>query len=336
VAYAAKIAQRQHDPPESMVTHDWRNLFLHLVAAVVADALGRDEYNGVAGRLASEEGLGKLRLRLKSAGTLQKRYWICSFCINQHSSICSSFGRPPLEGTIEHQRWDANCRDTVTRQLHPPCQCSEPKILNDTPDLCELNKFDSMMALLSRDVVGFGQVVAVDRNFNLFSRLWCIAELVQAYVSHIPQRVLLASSSVLELDNEAAILAKIPDVHQFDAQLQALIFGDRGLMSSRLVGFDILHAAARSALRVRAAAAVAAASCSDGNRSSSDEELCHREDCHDRRGDVPWARRTRTLSVASSMLDGEQARQRTLSLASTAAEEDKECGSGRGFWRGCA
>merc|ERR1712014_167506 len=120
------------------------------------------------------------------------------------------------------------------------------KIFNDSPDECEMNKFDDMMALLQEKVPCFSQVVAVDRSFQLFTRIWCVAELVQAYLSDTPQRVCIFSSGVLQLDNEdhrmyaklanmtiadceasrpedkQAILAKVPDQEEFDSQLQMM------------------------------------------------------------------------------------------------------------------
>jgi len=262
--------------PQCMVTHDWRNLFLHLVAAVVADALGLDEYEATAVSLASG-GVTALELRLQETGTLHQLYWICAFCLNQHASICGSHGQQPPEGTTDYVRWDANRRDTVTKDLHTLCACKEAKFFNDFPDECEMNKFDDVMAFLRQEVPDFRQVVAVDRDFNLFTRLWCIAELVEAHLTGIAQKVCIMSSDVLDVDNadlsiyvklvtltvtqcsasrpedKAGILAKIPDVSEFDAQLQAVIFGERGLLSRRLIGCDVMLAAIQSAGRVRAA-----------------------------------------------------------------------------------
>jgi len=46
------------------------------------------------------------------------------------------------------------------------------------------------------------------------------------------------------------VLVKIPDVHDFDVQLQNTIFGDRGLMRRQFIGFGALEAAARVARRL--------------------------------------------------------------------------------------
>lgn len=272
--------------PECMVTHDWRNLFVHLVAAVVANSMGHDQYHKVAADLVDGQ-IDDVRDKVQAAGGLERRYWICAFCVNQHSSICDGFGRPPPNDLKGAARWEANCHDSLTSDLLPRCHCTETKHFNDSPASCELNKFDSMMGFLLQSVPGFRQLVAVDRKFDIFTRLWCIAELVEASLSAMPQEVCLFSDKVLGIDNEdlsiyiklasltaadccatrpedkAAILAKIPNVHEFDAQLQALIFGTRGLLASRLVGTDIFYAAVRASLRVSAI--------SERIRNSSDE-----------------------------------------------------------------
>merc|ERR1712232_94951 len=134
-------------------------------------------------------------------------------------------------------------------------------------DKCEMNKFDDMMSLLQQEVP----------NFRLFTRVWCVAELVEAYLSGIPQNVLLLSRRMVDAnsgdldiyvklamlsvsdcratfpEDKEAILAKIPDVAEFNAQLQAVIFGDGGLFGRELAGFDFLYSAARTARRVKAA-----------------------------------------------------------------------------------
>merc|ERR1711920_60257 len=79
--------------------------------------------------------------------------------------------------------------DPVTCAEHPVCSCSHPKWLNDSSPrngdgesmLCEMNKFDSMMFVLARCNRDFRQVIACDREFQLFTRTWCIAEI---YVAH--------------------------------------------------------------------------------------------------------------------------------------------------------
>ncbi|CAE8728787.1 unnamed protein product, partial [Polarella glacialis] len=55
-------------------------------------------------------------------------------------------------------------------------------------------------------------------------------------------------------EDKEAILSTIGNVAEFDAQLQAVIFGKGGLLSRQFIGFDSLDAAGRAARRVAAAA----------------------------------------------------------------------------------
>eukprot|EP00405_Crypthecodinium_cohnii_P024618 CAMPEP_0206487842 /NCGR_PEP_ID=MMETSP0324_2-20121206/41943_1 /ASSEMBLY_ACC=CAM_ASM_000836 /TAXON_ID=2866 /ORGANISM="Crypthecodinium cohnii, Strain Seligo" /LENGTH=209 /DNA_ID=CAMNT_0053966523 /DNA_START=241 /DNA_END=866 /DNA_ORIENTATION=+ len=91
-------------------------------------------------------------------------------------------------------RWDRSRRDTVSDEAYPACDCATTKYLNCTPELCEINKFDDMMAHLSKVVPDLRQLVAVDQKFILFSRAWCVAELVEASMSEIPQNVEIYSN----------------------------------------------------------------------------------------------------------------------------------------------
>jgi len=261
--------------PQCMVTHTWSNLFIDLVAAVVAHACGLQDYSRIADRLAAG-GHEALKKDLEARGALRWKYWICALCVNQHAGICGSFGREPTPGTQAHDRWDEARRDSVTKEVFTCCACQQPKHLNDNPDLCELNKFDAMMRVLKGDAPGFCQLVAVDRNFGVFSRAWCVAELVQAHEAGMPQYIQLPSCEGLRDDaqdlslyiqltsltvaeaeatlpeDRDAILAKIPDIPLFDAHLQTLIFGAHGLLNRRFSGFGAILGAVTTARRMKA------------------------------------------------------------------------------------
>ncbi|CAE8665054.1 unnamed protein product [Polarella glacialis] len=241
---AGQVKQAQR-----MVTHNWDNIFLHLVAAIIVDGIGEDNtYEAVASQLLVDGGLADLRQKLCNSGSLTSTYWVCAFCVNQHASICGGFGPTPLEGTQEHTTYERKKRDSFGNLL-PVCTCKQPKHFNSSPLECELNKFDDMMAYLSRSSL-LKQVVAVDASFALFSRAWCVAELVEADTSCIPQAVLIRSAESLDqhfdslnsldvreceasrLEDRDFILQKIPDIDKFNARLQWLIFGSEGLLKA--------------------------------------------------------------------------------------------------------
>ena len=99
---------------------------------------------------------------------------------NQVLSVCVSLAyQPSLWGTM-FSPWPA---------LEKPCTSLRPQ---------ELNKFDDMMAYLHRECPHFLQVVAIDTHFMIFSRAWCVAELVQADASHLEQHMMIHSPGVLE------------------------------------------------------------------------------------------------------------------------------------------
>ncbi|CAK9007250.1 Uncharacterized protein SCF082_LOCUS9375 [Durusdinium trenchii] len=270
LAAKGKLSQQM---PDCMVTHTWSGLFLHLVAAIVSDALGLDEYHRIASKMSSGK-LMRVKQKLAAKGVLHNRYWICCFCVNQHASICNGVGEAPSDPAAL-ARWERNRRDTVTGQLLSLCDCKEPKVLNDQPDKCELNKFHSMMLWLQQQKPNFRQLVAADGDFNVFERAWCVAELVAAHDADIPQRICLYSNSPFDFDEEDLsayaklasisvanslasrpedkdmVLEKISCVKDFDRELQFLIFGNRGLLKQKFIGFDSLVPAARTTRRLR-------------------------------------------------------------------------------------
>lgn len=274
VAYAEMLKQDAL-PAQCLVTHTWSSIFVDLVAAVVADALGLKDYAEIADALAAGRHAALLE-ELSIRGNPYQAYWLCAFCINQHAGICGGFAHEPPQGTVAHAKWDSSRKDSVTGDVFMCCDCNQPKFFNDSPDECELNKFDHMMSLLQKEVPGFCQLVVVDRKFEVFSRIWCVAELVQAYLSGMQQRVQLCSCEGLrddapELDiyiklatmtvaeaeatraeDKDAILRRIENIPDFDAHLQFVIFGGHGLLSRCFVGFGILEAAAHTARRMRA------------------------------------------------------------------------------------
>lgn len=231
---------------EKMVTHQWGNIFVHLIAAVVADALGHFTYDKEVQLLKDSDGIDKVKDALHKHDALDTLYWICAFSINQHASICASHGPEPEE-PLQRADWEVKRKDSVTGELLPLCTCQQCKIFNSRPVESELNKFDDMMAYLFHKVGGFTQVVAVDASFDLFTRAWCVAELVEAEMQQMPQRVILHSEASLlrhydtlshldvgkcrasRAEDTELILSKIGDVGAFNSRLQWLVFGADGL-----------------------------------------------------------------------------------------------------------
>ncbi|CAE8667472.1 unnamed protein product, partial [Polarella glacialis] len=242
VAYAVTMMNGACSLPDAMVTHNWGNLFRDLVAGICADALGLSEYALVSELL--DRDVVALESMLANSGKIQKTYWVCAFCIAQHSCICHSISARDV--------------DPVHGMEPPTCDCGWPKCFNDTPEVdalgrsvhCELNKFDDMMGHIARIDDQIEQLIVVDSKFDLFTRAWCVAEVAEAFRIGIPQKMKIKCGQVLHAFEErlrllkvhemeasrpedvAEILAKIPDKDAFNAQLQTLIFDENtGLLA---------------------------------------------------------------------------------------------------------
>lgn len=233
-ALATMLMEGVPSKPQKMVTHSWVNLFRDLVAAVCADALGDAEYGQIAELLGQD--IGRVEAWLQQAGKLQATYWICAISVNQHCTICAS---NPYHS-----------KDPVTGVVHPACDCGLPKMWNQSPPLiasgrsipCEVNKFADMMRLLAVEDWKFEQVVAIDMDFSIFSRAWCVAELQAANDMGMKQRLRVHSATGLAVhedqlraldivdmkasrqEDKDEILSGIPNVAAFNAELQRLIF----------------------------------------------------------------------------------------------------------------
>ncbi|CAE8618650.1 unnamed protein product [Polarella glacialis] len=206
-AYATVVANGQPRLPQKLVTHNWSNIFSHLIAAVLADCMNCQTFEKSLAMLLEPKGLEELRKRL--ANKLHNRYWICIFSVNQHAGICAT---PP----------EADSHGMPIQ----PCTCLLEK--HWTGDQCEMNKFDDMMAYTRTVVPGFAQVVAVDIELACFSRIWCIAELIEARHSNIRQVLKIYSDDLVE-----QFRAKI---QAFDVRnAQASFARDRDLILGKLI-----------------------------------------------------------------------------------------------------
>eukprot|EP00419_Tripos_fusus_P065546 CAMPEP_0172930790 /NCGR_PEP_ID=MMETSP1075-20121228/219167_1 /TAXON_ID=2916 /ORGANISM="Ceratium fusus, Strain PA161109" /LENGTH=562 /DNA_ID=CAMNT_0013792103 /DNA_START=802 /DNA_END=2491 /DNA_ORIENTATION=- len=254
--FADVVNEKEGGMPQHMVTHCWSNSFSHLVAAIVASRKDKACYESYVHSLGTPELLHNL------GDKASERYWICAFCVNQHSSICGGFSPEPSHGTQEHSDWDSARRDTVTNNIYPLCKCGQPKYFNDSLVECELNKFDSVMKTLSLSP-NISQVVATDLKFEVFERAWCVAELVEADDLKIRQELILYNRGCLHThcqrltqlsvhsckasrkEDKEDIINKIGDTVAFDKHLQNLLFRSTGLLRTRTNHMDQLSAVAR-------------------------------------------------------------------------------------------
>jgi len=236
---------------QRMVTHTWGNKFADLIAAVVADALDQPKYEAILPRLRPDR-IGCLIEELEKGGGLNIAYWICAASVNQHASICSHIPK----------------RDTspVTRAEHAVCSCSHPKWLNVSSPRngkgesipCEMNKFEDMMIDLAKCNRDFRQVIACDREFQLFTRSWCIAEIHVAHEHCMRASLVVHSAKVMarhrdvveQMDvrnmsasrpeDTAMILRNIEDPVAFNDTMKWILFDeDKGLFKDQ----GILHTA---------------------------------------------------------------------------------------------
>jgi len=227
------LMQEKRQLSDCMVTHAWSNLFRDLVACVVAHVLQESSYELVLKLL--DEDLSILEGILEQAGHLQYSCWICAFAVNQHTGVCAS---PPL------------IPDPVSGMRHEACDCGLPKFLNHDGTLaadgrsieCEMNKFDDVMMFTFSRNKQLVQCIAVDVDFEVFSRAWCIAEVVessrigikavlvvpsrQQLVAHTPKllRLKVEEMQASFPEDKELILARIDDKPSFNRQLSNLIF----------------------------------------------------------------------------------------------------------------
>ncbi|CAJ1443500.1 unnamed protein product [Effrenium voratum] len=254
---------------ERMVTHNWGNRFSHLVAAIVADAMGCACYADVLDSLRTVNDVVVMREKLNKTGALRITYWVCVFCVNQHASICAGFGPCP-SAEPAWAAWDSKRRNSVTGEVYPLCSCSTRKYFNDEAALTELNKFDDLMRFLASQLPVFVHVTVADEHFEVFKRAWCVAEIVEGSALNIRQRIVVPSSTCLDehygtlknldirnceasrVEDKEQILSRIDDVAGFNEYLGWLIFDVDGIFSGFLDGEARLAMVGRLSLRMKA------------------------------------------------------------------------------------
>jgi hypothetical protein len=230
-ALAAVIMNGKTVRPKVMVTHHWDNIFTHTLAVIIADAIEVFTFGDIVEDLTSAAGVAKLIQRFETKNVLSKTYWFCAASVNQHCAICSGFGPGGPES------------DSVSETVYPLCGCGLEKHFSG--DACEMNKFDDMMKALrafhATQDAQLEQVVAVDVNFTIFTRAWCVAELVEANASGMPQRLKLFEKRILKKDRRLletldvrkcqasrpedveGLMLKIDDIDGFNRKLRKLL-----------------------------------------------------------------------------------------------------------------
>ncbi|CAE7455228.1 unnamed protein product [Symbiodinium natans] len=241
---AAIRLEGQARRPDRMVTHSWSNYFAHLVAAVVADAMELPSFESVIPRLEGRE-LEALREELLLKNKLGLAYWICCFSVNQHAGMC-------------HTVHPSERPDPVTGLLPIACTCQHAKYTGRREPQGEMNKFDDMMRCMQALNPCCQHVIAVDTEFHLFQRTWCVAEIHEAKSLGMQQGMIIFSRENLERhkawlhqlkveemqasseEDTQYILSQIQDKDKFNAELRDFIFGTEGLIESCHRGFDFM------------------------------------------------------------------------------------------------
>jgi hypothetical protein len=203
MAYATVVADGNPVIADKMVIHWWGGKFVDLIAAIISDALNYKTCEEVSTMLHNRK-IDALRAQLSESKRLTFRYWCDAFSVNQHTSISSI--SPPNDS-----------------QGYPitPCESSVAKHF-DGPH-CEVNKFHDMIAYLKKMVrersrlhgvhQRFGAVISCDRELRFLSRVWCLAEAVEASNLSVPQTLRFHSAQTLQ-----GALQQIDSVNVDDAR----------------------------------------------------------------------------------------------------------------------
>lgn len=154
-SYAEVMNDGQDCYPDLMVSHAWGNLFLHLVAAIVAKVWGKQSYWNVVPHMSTLEHTQEL-MGILCRKALATKVWLCVFGVNQHVSICP---------------------------------CHTVKYLNGSPK-CEMDKFDRMLCVLyNRSGAHCEHLIALDRRCHALRRAWVVSEIATCMNLGMPQNV---------------------------------------------------------------------------------------------------------------------------------------------------
>lgn len=157
-----------HLPPERMVVHSRQGSFTHLLATVVADALGSQEaYKAVRAMIVDRDFHG-LNDMLRESGCDGTRYWI------------EMFAADPSE----------HCNNTVN--WHEAFLSSWPTILRAMRKAaCRKAVLDIEAKRHSKPPSPLQQLLVLDKDFHFFREVGCLAELALARSMRVQQRLAL-------------------------------------------------------------------------------------------------------------------------------------------------
>eukprot|EP00443_Scrippsiella_acuminata_P109351 CAMPEP_0115748166 /NCGR_PEP_ID=MMETSP0272-20121206/93533_1 /TAXON_ID=71861 /ORGANISM="Scrippsiella trochoidea, Strain CCMP3099" /LENGTH=237 /DNA_ID=CAMNT_0003193171 /DNA_START=1 /DNA_END=712 /DNA_ORIENTATION=+ len=135
-----------------------------------------------------------LRNQLDKRDALGMSFWLCCFCVDQHSGICGSFAPEPTREEPDYdtamKEWETKKKDTVTGEGFTLCTCGKPKHFNTSQE-CEMNKFAEMMKRLSELAPAYAQhlshIIVVDEGFETLKRIWVLAEIHRGQELRLPQ-----------------------------------------------------------------------------------------------------------------------------------------------------
>eukprot|EP00913_Durusdinium_trenchii_P009686 g9102.t1 len=141
-----------------------------------------------------------------------------------------------LGDALQAERYDGVVELLKKHQFQELCEALTRNESLDTP-YWEMNKFDDMMAYLKRHLrrmsttVRLEQVVAMEPDFALLKRVWCIAELVEANELHLNQTIMIHSAASR---NECLHRLFSLDVRMAEASYPA----DKDLILAKIVDVD--------------------------------------------------------------------------------------------------
>ena len=161
-----------------LVSHAWSSPFLGTLLGILEDAKGTE----LSGPPVAQSYLrdGELSLEAVLGGpaavpaeALQETYWLCSFAVNLHGSLCGDcFGCRGSAAWTPGQFAASVCELCGERKRNP-CPCGTPKPCWGDPG-CEVDKLARLLLLVD------GLVVCLDAELRTLESIWVVSEVGEA------------------------------------------------------------------------------------------------------------------------------------------------------------